>query len=145
MGNVPNVRIAMMIWLESFSAGSFCPQPLALFPGIAEFLPAGYQRCTSSMELPQISLFHVFPPPFWLLSATLYSISTHTHFKSLLMWVLVSLEWNWCSSSFSSASLALWRPTEWRWNQWWPACSDSSIGTLGQSKIQRCRKQWLDF
>lgn len=145
MENVPNVRIAVVIWLEKFSAGSFSPQSLALLLGMAEFLlPAGYWRCTSPMALSQISLFHSFPPPFWLLSATLYSISTRKHFKSLLMWVLASLEWNWFSSSFSSASLALQRPTEWRRNQRWPACSDRSIGTLG-SKRQWRRKLCLDF
>lgn len=109
---------------------------------MAEFLPAGYWRCTSPMELSQISLFHTFAPPFWLLSATLYSISTRKHFKSLLMWVLASLEWNWFSSSFSSASLALWRPTEWRRNRRWPACSDRSIGTLGSKRQWRRNYAW---
>ena len=37
MENVPNVRIAVVIWLEQFSAGSFSPQSLALLLGMAEF------------------------------------------------------------------------------------------------------------
>lgn len=143
MENVLNVRIAVVIWLEPFSAGSFCPHWLCSLAQLSSCLQAieGALPPWSFLR----SLFHTFPSPFWLLSVSLYSIGTHKHFKSLLMWVLASLEWNWFSNSFRSASLALWRSTEWRRNQRWPACSDRSVGTLGQIKRQWCRKQWLGF
>lgn len=103
-------------WSQSLSFFSIFNYCLCSLPWLNSCLPTLLNVHFLHGAFSDFFICYIFFP-LWPLSATLYIISMNKHSESLSIRVLASLEWNCFSSSFSSVSLALWRPTEWRWNQ----------------------------